>query len=103
MAGLLIDLPKVHGPWSLATSGYVEAFHVHGVRDTSIHAVLPSELAKEACEKGWGEPHTYADFDTQIMLYAPRNEDEILRITEFLILGKEFALACFEGGLGKIN
>ena len=28
-------------------------------------------------DTGWGEPHAYADSDTQIMLYAPRNEEEI--------------------------
>ena len=77
MAGLLLDLPKEHGAWSLAVEGRVEPFHIHGVKDTSIHAVLPPARAKEVCNKGWGEPHTYADFETQIMIYAPRNEEEI--------------------------
>lgn len=77
MAGLVLGLPKEHGAWSLAADGPIEAFHIHGVTDTSIHAVLPSERAKEVIKKGWGEPHTYADFDTQIMLYAPRNSEEI--------------------------
>ena len=39
MAGLLLDLPKVHGSWSLAVEGRVEPFHIHGVKDTSIHAL----------------------------------------------------------------
>lgn len=76
MAGLILGLPKEHGAWSLATEGPIEVFHIHGVSDTSIHAVLPTERTKEVIEKGWGEPHTYADFDTQIMLYAPRNSEE---------------------------
>jgi hypothetical protein len=77
MAGLLLGLPKQHGAWSLATDGSVEAFHIHGVTDASIHAVLFSERAKEVLDTGWRELHAYADFDTQIMLYAPRNEEEI--------------------------
>ncbi|MEN9967250.1 MAG: hypothetical protein RL036_483 [Actinomycetota bacterium] len=77
MAGLLVELPQIHGAWSLATDGPVEVFHVHGVTDKSIHAVLPSKRAEEVIEKRWGEPHTYADFDTQIMIYAPRNTEEI--------------------------
>jgi hypothetical protein len=91
MAGLLLGLPKQHGAWSLATEGPVEAFHIHGVTDTSIHAVLPSERAKEAIEKGRGEPHTYADFDTQIMLYAPRNDDEIATVVALLRECVQFA------------
>ena len=33
--------------------------------------------ALQVFDTGWGEPHAYADSDTQIMLYAPRNEEEI--------------------------
>ena len=91
MAGLVVGLPKEHGAWSLATDGPIEAFHIHGVTDTSIHAVLPSEIAMEVIKKGWGEPHTYADFDTQIMLYAPRTHEEIEVIVA--LLTKSVALA----------
>ena len=38
---LLKNLPKEHGPWSLTVEGWIEPAHVHGVLDTSIHAVLP--------------------------------------------------------------
>jgi phospholipase/carboxylesterase len=91
MAGLVLGLPKEHGAWSLATDGPIEAFHIHGVTDTSIHAVLPTERAKEVIEKGWGEPHTYADFDTQIMLYAPRNQEETKIIVALLTESVEFS------------
>jgi hypothetical protein len=90
MAGLLLGLPKQHGAWSLATDGSVEAFHIHGVTDTSIHAVLSSERVKDVLDTGWGEPHAYADFDTQIMLYAPRNEEEIDIVVGLLCEGIEF-------------
>lgn len=93
MAGLLLDLPQEHGYWSLAVDGRVEPFHIHGVKDTSIHIVLASARAKEACKKGWGEPHTYADFDTQIMIYAPRNEEEIEVIVGLLEESVQFVRA----------
>lgn len=91
MAGLVLGLPKEHGAWSLATDGPIEAFHIHGVTDTSVHAVLPSERAKEVIAKGWGEPHTYADSDTQIMLYAPRNQEETNIIVGLLTESVEFS------------
>ena len=90
MAGLLLDLPNEHGAWSLAADGPIEAFHIHGVKDTSIHAVLPSVRAKEVIEKGWGEPHTYVDFDTQIMIYAPRDVHEIEVIAGLLRESTDF-------------
>jgi hypothetical protein len=95
MAGLVFGLPKEHGAWSLATLGPIEAFHIHGVTDTSIHAVLPSERAKEVIDKGWGEPHTYADFDTQIMLYAPRNPNETDLLVGLLTESVAFAKSSF--------
>ena len=84
MAGLLPNFPHEHGEWSLAVKGAVEPFHIHGVSDTSLHVVLPEELAKVVCAKGWGEPHTYADFPTQIMIYAPRNVEELDVVTAIL-------------------
>jgi len=99
MAGLLLDAENNHGPWSLATDGNIEAFHIHGVTDTGIHAVLPSMRAKVVIEKGWGEPHTYADFDTQIMFYAPRDEDEIDLIVGLLGESVHFASRIFESPL----
>lgn len=101
MAGLLVDRPKEHGAWSLAATGWVEPFHIHGVKDTSIHAVLPVERAKEVVAKGWGEPHTYADFETQIMIYAPRNESEIELIAGLLEESVEFAAASISGQKDK--
>ncbi len=77
MAGLLLGLPKQHGAWSFATDGSVEALHIHGVTDTSIHAVLSSERAKDVLDTGWGGPPAYADFDTKIMFYAHCYDEEI--------------------------
>jgi hypothetical protein len=77
LAGLLVELPEIHGSWSLAVRSYVEPFHIHGASDTSIHIVLPEDLATAVINSGWGEAHPYADFPTQIMLYAPRDFIEL--------------------------
>lgn len=91
MAGIMLELPREHGVWSLAIQGPVEPFHIHGVTDTSIHIALPSERAVEVISQGWGEVHPYADFDTQIMLYAPRSNDEIDMIVGLVVESVEFA------------
>lgn len=62
---------------SLATSPPLEPVHLHGVADTSIHLCLPGERAAQVCELGWGEPHGYADHDTEIMVYGPRDDAEL--------------------------
>lgn len=62
---------------SLAPLPPLEPVHLHGVSDTSLHLCLPSERAREVCDLGWGEPHEYADHDTEVMLYGPRTEAEL--------------------------
>jgi hypothetical protein len=69
-------------------SGPPEAFmigrefaHLHPTPDRSLHAMLPLELAEEAIEAGWGEIHPVARMGlippTAVMLYAPRDADEL--------------------------
>src|SRR3954452_21750411 len=76
-------------------SGPPEAFlvgrefaHVHPSPDHSLHAMLPLETAREATEAGWAEPHPVALRGliprTAVMLYAPRDEEE-LGIVESLV------------------
>ena len=92
---LLLELAREHGEWSLATSGPLEPAHVHGVTDTSVHLCLPVERAREVCATGWGEPHPYADYETQVMGYAPRDADEmdvvlgLIRESVAFAVGKE--------------
>ena len=92
---LLKNLPKEHGPWSLAVEGWVEPVHIHGVLDTSIHAVLPPLRAAEVIAKGWGEKHPYADFDTQLMIYAPRDQVELRVIAQLVNESVDFAQSQF--------
>lgn len=51
--------------------------HLHGVEDTSVHLVLPRARGEELVRLGWAEPHQYADFGTEFMIYGPRNKDEL--------------------------
>ena len=55
----------------------LEPVHLHGVTDTSLHLCLPRARAEEVCAAGWGEPHQYADHATEIMVYGPRDADEL--------------------------
>jgi hypothetical protein len=82
-AVLLESLPELRAPeTSLAPQGNpVEPAHLHGAYDTSIHLCLPLERAADLCDRGWGEPHQYADFGSEVMIYGPRDESEL----EFVI------------------
>lgn len=78
-AVLLASRPELHAPeTSLAPQGNpVEPVHLHGMDDTSIHLCLPPERAAELCDRGWAEPHQYADYGSEIMVYGPRDEPEL--------------------------
>ena len=105
MAGALFTLPHVvegHSAVSVASSRALfldnllvpripqtslappterlEPVHLHGVTDTSLHLCLPRERAVEVCASGWGEPHTYAGHETEIMVYGPRDRDELATV-----------------------
>ena len=58
-----------------------EFAHLHPAPDHSLHAMLPLELAREAIDAGWAEPHPVARRGlippTAVMLYAPRDPDEV--------------------------
>jgi len=62
---------------NLSTGNRLEPVHIHGMEDTSTHLCLPLERAREVCDLGWGEPHPYGDFGTEIMIYGPQDEEEL--------------------------
>ena len=65
-----------------------EFAHVHPDPDHSLHAMLPIETVNEAVAAGWAEPHPVALRGlippNAVMLYAPRDEDE-LEVIERLV------------------
>ncbi|WP_168625676.1 luciferase family protein [Cryobacterium sp. BB307] len=76
---------------SLAPGRRLEPVHLHGVEDTSIHLVLPVERGEELVVLGWAEPHQYADFGTEFMIYGPRDEAELEAVISIIEESLEFA------------
>ena len=76
---------------SLSPTESLEPVHIHGVTDTSTHLCLPVERANEVCELGWGEVHPFGDFGTEIMVYGPRNEEELQVILSIIEESLNFA------------
>jgi hypothetical protein len=83
-------------------AGPAEAFligrefaHLHPAPDHSAHAMLPPDLVRAAVDAGWAEPHPVARMglipETAVMLYAPRDDDE-LAVSEMLLrASRQFA------------
>lgn len=75
---IFIELTDVTTPeTSLAPEARLEPVHLHGVDDTSIHLCLPRERADQLVALGWAEPHQYGDFGTELLVYGPRDTDEL--------------------------
>jgi hypothetical protein len=62
---------------SLAPEARFEPVHLHGVHDTSLHLVLSPDRGRQLTELGWAEPHQFADFGTEFLVYGPRDEAEL--------------------------
>jgi luciferase-like monooxygenase len=72
-----------------------EFAHLHPAPDHSAHAMLPLDLAREAVDAGWAEPHPLARMglipETAVMLYAPRDDDELAVIETLIGASRQFA------------
>jgi hypothetical protein len=72
-----------------------EFAHLHPAPDHSLHAMLPVETVAAAVAAGWAEPHPVALRGliprTAVMLYAPRDEDELEVIGGLLRSSHAFA------------
>ncbi|OUS05407.1 hypothetical protein A9Q96_11705 [Rhodobacterales bacterium 52_120_T64] len=73
-----------------------EFAHVHPHYDGSMHLMLPISCTRELFAKGWGEPHPMAATgmipETAVMVFAPRNEEEIETALKILATSYDFAL-----------
>jgi Family of unknown function (DUF5519) len=81
------------GPPEAFISGR-EFAHLHALPDSSLHMILPEPLATEAVEAGWGELHPLAGTAvpaTTVLVYAPRDPDEIDVVLGLLQRSYEFA------------
>jgi hypothetical protein len=76
---------------SLAPGKRLEPVHLHGVSDTSVHLVLPNIRGARLVELGWAEPHQFADFGTEFMVYGPRTEAEVAVVLSIIRESLAFA------------
>jgi hypothetical protein len=72
-----------------------EFAHLHPAPDHSLHAMLPAETVTEAVAAGWAEPHPVARMGliapTAVMLYAPRDREELDVIERLVRASHAFA------------
>jgi hypothetical protein len=77
---------------SLATpADRLEPVHLHGVDDTSIHLCLPRDRAVELLAAGWAVPHQYGDFGTELLVFGPRDNGELVVVLGFIGESLDFA------------
>lgn len=71
-------------------SGSREFWHLHA--DGSTHLCVSDDVAREVCEKNWGEPHPWKDRGVnEILVYAPRDESEITVAKRMMLQSFEYA------------
>ena len=71
-------------------SGGREFTHLH--LDGSIHTVVGTEVEDEIITKKWGVRHMYYDRGVkEVLIYAPRNEEELKIIKTVVIKSYEYA------------
>lgn len=72
-----------------------EFAHLHPEHDSSLHMMLPPELAAEAIQAGWAEFHPAVREGrrppVQVMIYAPRDWDELETVYELVCASRDFA------------
>jgi hypothetical protein len=93
---LAADVPD--GPAEAFITGR-EFAHLHALPDSSLHLVLPAPLATVAVENGWGELHPLAGTGVPagtLLVYAPRDPDEIDVILSLVERSYEFACGTYE-------
>jgi hypothetical protein len=69
----VLDEESAGGPAEAFQAGR-EFAHLHPQEDGSLHMTLPSEVAEEAYEKGWGEPHPRSGTP---LIFGPRDDGEL--------------------------
>ena len=89
----LLEPEYAEGPREAFLAGG-EFSHLHP--DGSLHLTLPRELGGEVVVQGWGEVHVDAGVRRGspifMMIYAPRDEDELEAVWRIFRMSYEFAL-----------
>jgi len=105
-----ISVPGARALWLRddVPAGPPEAFmigrefaHLHPRPDMSAHASLPPGVAEAAIAAGWAELHPVARMGiippTTVMLYAPRDDDELEVIFRLMLESYRFAGGSAQG------
>jgi hypothetical protein len=83
-----------HGPKEAFIDDH-EFCHLHPLPQCSIHLTLPSPMRQMVIECGWGEPHRLVlsgiVAETLMMLYAPRDDQELEVVAELVAVSYRFA------------
>ena len=91
---LHLDQAMARGPREAFIDG-TEFAHLHGNHDGSLHAALPREIADNAVAQGWAEVHPLVHKGRRppnlVMLYGPRDTDELETIWQLVKTSYEFA------------
>jgi phospholipase/carboxylesterase len=74
-----------------------EFAHIHPLPEGSMHLALPPHLVEDAIAKGWAEQHPVARMGmiprTIVMLYGPRDGEELEIVWSLVQASHEFARA----------
>ena len=94
-----VTLIEVESGHALAKISHGEIAHIHPA-DGSMHMIFSPSDAKQVIEKGWGERHPLAGVpkfdlpDTYLMIYTPRNSQELAVVAQLLRAAVEHLCVC---------
>lgn len=76
-----------------------EFCHVHPLPAGSVHLTLPAPFRQVIVQLGWAEEHPTARAgcltDCLVMVYAPRNDDELTVVLHLIRASRDFAAGAF--------
>jgi hypothetical protein len=82
------------GPREAFIDGH-EFCHLHPSPEGSLHLTLPQAMRGQAIALGWAERHPSVEAgimpETLVMVYGPRNEDEVRCVLRLVIASHQFA------------
>jgi hypothetical protein len=88
-----LDGMKDHAPGAFMVEH--EFAHLHPPSDGSLHAAVPPKLVELIISNGWAERHPLAGRyglpDNIVMIYGPRDKDELATVLELVDLTYRFA------------
>ena len=90
-----LDGEQAQGPPEAFVAGR-EFGHLHPPHDSSLHLVLPPEVAAQAVAAGWAEPHP--EVPRLFLVYGPRDESEVEQVWRLLEAAYRYAAGASSDG-----